>query len=156
MPHPVARATLACAAFVLAAACGAHGSARSAPHPWEDRGLIRPDEGESARIEERSRTRVIHAEELLEGRFPGVQLIRLPNGGISVLVRGVTSIHGSTEPLFVVDGMALHAGPGGALFGVNPHDIERIQVLKDVASTAAYGMRGANGVIVITTRRPGS
>ncbi|HEU0300511.1 MAG TPA: TonB-dependent receptor plug domain-containing protein [Longimicrobium sp.] len=157
MLHLCPRAALVCAALVLAAACGTTGSGtRPAPVPWEDRGLIRPDEGEVAGGEELSRRRVARAEELLEGRFPGVQLIRLAGGGFSVRIRGVTSIHGSNEPLFVVDGMPVHGPPGGALLGINPHDIERIQVLKDIASTAAYGMRGANGVILITTRRPGS
>ena len=54
----------------------------------------------------------------------------------------------------MVDGIAIEAGPGGALTGINPHDIESIRVLKDAADTAMYGLRGANGVIVIRTKRP--
>ena len=157
MPRHIHRAALGCAALLLAAACGTPGPAtRPAPEPWEERGLIRADEGESAGIQELSRTRVVRAEELLEGRFPGVHLIRLPGGGFSVRIRGTTSLYGSSEPLFVVDGLPVNGPPGGALLGINPHDIVRIQVLKDIASTAAYGMRGANGVILIYTRRPGS
>lgn len=96
---------------------------------------------------------VARAEELLEGRFPGVVLSRLPNGGLSVRIRGTNSVLGSNEPLYVVDGMAIEPGPGGALLGINPGDIEKITVLKDVGSTAFYGVRGANGVVVITTKR---
>jgi TonB-dependent SusC/RagA subfamily outer membrane receptor len=58
----------------------------------------------------------------------------------------------STEPLYVVDGMPVAAEPGGALKWLAPSDIQRIEVLKDPASTAFYGSRGANGVIVVTTK----
>jgi len=87
---------------------------------------------------------------------PGLKITRTANGGIAVeLVRGPSSFYSSNEPLYVVDGVPFQAGPGGALTGVNPHDIESIKVLKDPADTAVWGMRGANGVIVITTKRPG-
>lgn len=91
-------------------------------------------------------------EELLAGRFPGVQVYRVA-GGTAVRIRGGTSLLGNDQPLFVVDGMAIEPGPGGALTGLNPADIEKIEVLKDIGSTAMYGGRGANGVIVIRTRR---
>jgi TonB-dependent SusC/RagA subfamily outer membrane receptor len=94
-------------------------------------------------------------EKVLQGRFPGVEVTRTPDGGIAVRIRGATSFSGSTEPLYIVDGIAIQAGPGGALTGINPNDIESIRVLKDAADTAMYGMRGANGVIVIKTKRPG-
>ncbi len=92
-------------------------------------------------------------EELLMSRFPGVQVTRAPDGGIAIRIRGATSIHGSNEPLYVIDGVSIRPGPGGGLAGINPYDIESIQVLKDAASTAMYGVRGANGVIVITTKQ---
>jgi TonB-dependent SusC/RagA subfamily outer membrane receptor len=92
------------------------------------------------------------AEELLAGRFPGVEVYRAP-GGIAVRIRGSTSVYGSNEPLYVVDGMPIDPGPGGALVGINPADIEKIEVLKDAGSTAQWGVRGANGVIVIKTKR---
>jgi TonB-dependent SusC/RagA subfamily outer membrane receptor len=57
------------------------------------------------------------------------------------------------EPLYVVDGIALPPAPGGALIGVDPRDIERIEVLKDAAATSSYGVRGGNGVILIRTKR---
>jgi len=88
------------------------------------------------------------------GRFPGVDVRRTADGGIAVRIRGATSIRGSNEPLYVVDGIPIQPGPNGSLTGINPHDIATIQVLKDPAETAMYGMRGANGVIVITTKRP--
>jgi len=93
-------------------------------------------------------------EEVLMGRFPGVDVRRTADGGIAVRIRGATSIRGSNEPLYVVDGIPIQPGPNGSLTGINPHDIATIQVLKDPAETAMYGMRGANGVIVITTKRP--
>ncbi|HEX6066717.1 MAG TPA: TonB-dependent receptor plug domain-containing protein [Longimicrobiales bacterium] len=96
-----------------------------------------------------SATRV---EELFAGRFPGVEVWRVP-GGLSVRVRGSTSVMGSNEPLYVIDGMTIDPGPGGALVGLNPADIQSIEVLKDAGSTAMYGVRGANGVIVIKTKR---
>jgi TonB-dependent SusC/RagA subfamily outer membrane receptor len=92
------------------------------------------------------------AEELLAGRFPGVDVYRAP-GGISIRIRGASSVYGSSEPLYVVDGMPIEPGPGGALVGINPADIEKIEVLKDAGSTAQWGVRGANGVIVIKTKR---
>lgn len=92
-------------------------------------------------------------EEVLQGRFPGVEVFRTA-GGIAVRIRGRTSILNSTEPLYVIDGIPIQAGPGGSLTGINPLDIESIEVLKDAASTAMYGIRGANGVIIIKTKRP--
>ena len=93
-------------------------------------------------------------EELLMSRFPGIEVSRAPDGGIAIHIRGTISIHGSTEPLYVIDGVPIRPGPGGSLTGINPHDIESIEVLKDAASTTMYGLRGANGVIVIKTKVP--
>lgn len=94
-------------------------------------------------------------EEVLMGRVPGVLVERLPNGGVAIRIRGAASFHASTQPLYVLDGIPIQPGPNGGLTGLNPHDIESIQVLKDAADTAIYGIRGANGVIVIKTKRPG-
>ncbi len=93
-------------------------------------------------------------EKLLMSRFPGVVVTRTPDGGLAVRIRGTTSIHGSNEPLYVIDGVPIRPGPGGGLAGINPYDIESIEVLTDAASTTMYGVRGANGVIVITTKQP--
>ena len=91
-------------------------------------------------------------ESALMAHVPGVTITRTPDGGISVRVRDQTTLYGSTEPLFIIDGLPVQAGPGGSLVGINPHDIASIEVLKDAASTAFYGVRGANGVIVIKTK----
>jgi TonB-dependent SusC/RagA subfamily outer membrane receptor len=95
---------------------------------------------------------VSRIEELFVGRFPGVQVFHSPGQGISVRIRGATSVMGSNEPLYVVDGFPLEPGPGG-LIAINPSDIAKIEVLKDAGSTAEYGVRGANGVVLITTKR---
>jgi TonB-dependent starch-binding outer membrane protein SusC len=94
-------------------------------------------------------------EKLLMGRFPGVWITRTAQGELAVRVRGATSIHGDNAPLYVVDGVAIQAGPNGALSGINPYDIATIEVLKDAAAMTMYGARGANGVIVIKLKAPG-
>jgi TonB-dependent SusC/RagA subfamily outer membrane receptor len=93
-----------------------------------------------------------NAEELFAGRFPGVTVYRV-SGGIKVQIRGASSVNSGTEPLYVIDGMTIEPGPGGALVGLNPADIAKIEVLKDIGSTSMYGVRGGNGVILITTKR---
>ena len=88
----------------------------------------------------------------LAAHVSGVTVTRTPDGGISVRIRGQSTINGNTEPLYVIDGLPIQPGPGGSLVGINPHDIASIEVLKDVASLAFYGVRGANGVILIKTK----
>lgn len=90
--------------------------------------------------------------ELLAGRVSGVTVTALPGGGISVRISGPTSFYLSHEPLYVVDGVAVEPGENGSLSWISPRDIESIAVLKYEASTAIYGVRGANGVIVIKTK----
>jgi TonB-dependent SusC/RagA subfamily outer membrane receptor len=93
-------------------------------------------------------------EQALAGRFPGVEVNRTADGGIAVRIRGGSSILGSNEPLYVIDGVPIQPGPNGSLAGINPYDIESIEVLKDAANTAMYGSRGANGVILIKMKQP--
>lgn len=100
--------------------------------------------------EDLENTRVTRFEELLEARVAGVRVRRLANGEFTVQIRGINAFHGSTEPLFVLDGVPVLDTRNLAM--INPADVARIEVLKD-ASAAAYGTRGANGVILITTRR---
>lgn len=95
-------------------------------------------------------------EQVLMGRFPGVEVFRTPDGGFAVRIRGGSSIRGRNTPLYVVDGVAVEPGPNGYLTGINPNDIESIEVLKEPAETALYGARGSNGVIIIKTKKPGS
>lgn len=92
------------------------------------------------------------AEELLIGNIAGVQVIELPNGGISVQIRGTSSLTGSSEPLYVVDGMPVQNRNGEGLSWLNIRDISKIEVLKDINAKALYGVRGANGVVLITTK----
>ncbi|GHT77793.1 SusC/RagA family TonB-linked outer membrane protein [Bacteroidia bacterium] len=102
----------------------------------------------------------------LQGKASGVHVTATsgqPGGGVSFLVRGNNSINGSVEPLYVVDGVFISTalpvtGGGGnllsnALADINPADIENISILKDANATAIYGSQGANGVVVITTKR---
>jgi TonB-dependent SusC/RagA subfamily outer membrane receptor len=93
-------------------------------------------------------------ESMLESRFAGVRATKNADGSLSLRIRGVTSFYGNSEPLFVVDGVPRREGHGGRLAGISPYDIESIEVLKGPPETTLYGVRGANGVILITTVRP--
>ncbi len=99
----------------------------------------------------------------LVGKAAGVQITQV-NGkaesGIQVRVRGVSTITGSQEPLYVVDGIpiinnneSVNDSPINPLIGINPDDIESIEILKDASSAAIYGARGTNGVVLITTKK---
>src|SRR5690606_12223948 len=110
-------------------------------------------------------------EQLLAGKVAGVQVVQSsgePGGGISVNVRGMGSINAGNSPLYVVDGFPIDnsstvSGTGANFTGmrsarnplnaINPNDIASIEVLKDASATAIYGARGANGVVLITTKR---
>jgi TonB-dependent SusC/RagA subfamily outer membrane receptor len=92
-------------------------------------------------------------EEILKGRVAGVTVTQ-GQGGLVVRIRGISSFYGNNEPLYVLDDVPITPGYGGFLMGLGPHDIESIRVLKDPADTGLYGMRGANGVILIKTKRP--
>ncbi|MDR6567529.1 TonB-dependent receptor [Chitinophaga ginsengisegetis] len=95
---------------------------------------------------------VTNVQQMLQGRVPGVYVNNTgnkPGSQPSVLIRGVRSFSAGNDPLYVVDGIPL----SGGLNDINPDDIESIDVLKDASATAIYGSRGANGVLIITTRR---
>lgn len=134
-------------------ACGGSSRPETAPSPSrpESPNAANTATVTAAQIEQTPPTESI--EKILEGRVAGVVVRRAPDGGIAVRIRGVTSLHGNNEPLYILDGMPIAAGPGGSLSGINPHDIESIRVLKDPTDTAMYGARGANGVIVIKTKK---
>lgn len=104
----------------------------------------------AVQIDDNDRLRARRVEDLLVGRVSGVR-VQQSARGIRVIIRGQNSIVGSSEPLYVVDGMPIEAAPGRALIGLNPRDIESIRVLKDPVETSMYGMRGANGVVIIKT-----
>jgi TonB-linked SusC/RagA family outer membrane protein len=102
----------------------------------------------------------------IKGKIAGVEINQNagnPGNAISIRIRGVASVTASAQPLFVIDGVPMNSedisqlGAGGqginGVTGINPNDIETIDILKDAAATAIYGSRGANGVVLITTKR---
>ncbi|MGQ8337473.1 SusC/RagA family TonB-linked outer membrane protein [Sunxiuqinia sp. A32] len=109
--------------------------------------------------------------QLLQGASTGVQVVQNssePGGGLSIQIRGSGSINAGTAPLYVIDGMPIDNGspvtgggsgydnqrtPRNPLSSLNPADVESIEILKDASATAIYGARGANGVIIITTKK---
>ena len=100
---------------------------------------------------------------MLQGKVPGLQSVSAtgqPGGAQTIRIRGVSSITGGNDPLYVVDGVILNTGDfsrltttSNALAGINPNDIESVSVLKDAAAASLYGSRAANGVILITTKK---
>ena len=97
-----------------------------------------------------SEQNVTRVDEALQGRAPGIQVsntVGAPGGDVRIRIRGANSVLGDNSPLFVIDGFV------GADFNLlNPNDIKSMEILKDASSTAIYGSRGANGVILITTK----
>lgn len=95
---------------------------------------------------------VQRVENILQGRTPGVEVTAtsgMPGASMKVRVRGTTSINKSSDPLYVIDGIISSSG----LDGINSSDIQSMEILKDASSTAIYGSRGSNGVILITTKQ---
>ncbi|HZK95520.1 MAG TPA: TonB-dependent receptor [Prolixibacteraceae bacterium] len=109
-------------------------------------------------------------DQMLQGQAAGVvvsQSSSAPGGGVSVRIRGSNSINGGNEPLYVIDGMPIYKNDGDAFGGhdygssgapnvlstIDPNDIESMEILKDASATAIYGARGANGVVLITTKK---
>ena len=124
----------------------------------------------SVKIEDDVSRAAATVDQLLQGRAAGVQVTQNaanPNSGVSVRIRGTNSLRGNNEPLYVIDGVIISSAgedvgavggnntgqdPQSGLNGINPRDIERIEILKDASATAIYGSRGANGVVLITTK----
>jgi TonB-dependent SusC/RagA subfamily outer membrane receptor len=100
--------------------------------------------------------RIGRLEIMLQGRIPGLEVIP-QQGGYTLRIRGFRTLrqeNGNDEPLLVIDDIPVPQGSqGSALAAIVPQDVARIDVLKDAGSTAVYGSRGANGVIIITTKR---
>jgi len=126
----------------------------------------------SVKVDENIANQTTGIDQLLQGRAAGVQVSQNSSAlgsGVSVRIRGTNSLRGNNEPLYVVDGIiiassgedVLAAGGVGnsgqeaqnGLTGINPRDIESIEILKDASATAIYGSRGANGVVLITTKK---
>lgn len=110
---------------------------------------------------------VVSVDQAIQSRAPGVQVTQssaAPGGGISIRVRGANSINSGSEPLYVIDGFPMYPDNGAlgtagnrqasnAMATINPNEIESIEILKDASATSIYGSRGANGVVLITTKR---
>ena len=106
-----------------------------------------------ADIKELTKTPVNNVAESLGGRIAGVQVSSTDGGlgdNFNIVIRGAGSLTQSTAPLYVIDGFPQETSNMGSL---NPNDIESIDVLKDASATAIYGSRGANGVVIITTKK---
>jgi TonB-linked SusC/RagA family outer membrane protein len=121
-------------------------------------------------VEEMQKQPAFSLDVALAGRAPGVMVVKssgAPGADASIRIRGASSVFGVNEPLYVIDGVPIQIGQGmgqeayrssksfqmSPLAAINPEDIERIDILKDASGTAIYGSRGANGVILVTTKR---
>lgn len=121
-------------------------------------------------VEEMQKQPAFSLDVALAGRAPGVMVVKssgAPGADASIRIRGASSVFGINEPLYVIDGVPIQIGQGmgldtyrstksfqmSPLASINPEDIERIDILKDASGTAIYGSRGANGVILVTTKR---
>jgi TonB-linked SusC/RagA family outer membrane protein len=114
----------------------------------------------SVKADQILQTPVVNVAQGLQARVAGVQITQnsaAPGGNISVRIRGTNSINGTSEPLYVIDGIQINNGGGvndvSPLSTINPNDIESVEVLKDASATAIYGARAANGVVLVTTKR---
>ena len=129
--------------IAYAIACGGARTAPNAP-------------GASTIIPSKTDARVARVEEMLRG-VPGLEVTRLADGNYRLRIRGQRSIRGNPtddNPLLVIDGISIpNESMSTMLADLSPGDVGRIEVLKDAAETTMYGSRGANGVIVITTKR---
>ncbi len=124
-------------------ACGSGGGKRTPPEPAPVAATPVRDRGAKS------------IEQMLTGRFAGVTVERTNAGGLRIRIRGGNnSFYNGEEPLYLIDDVPVPQGSGGIMF-VNPYDIAKIEVLKNPADVAIYGMRGANGVIKITTKLRG-
>lgn len=145
---PIFRTTQLSSSLLVAAVtlgCASGGPSTKANQPPLQQGSI-------VTSDDPGRTPDEPVEKQLAARVPGVIVTRTPDGGIAIRLRGSTSILGSNVPLYIVDGIPIEAGPNGSLTGINPLDIASIEVLKDATATSMYGVRGANGVIIIKTK----
>lgn len=139
--------SLAIVSVVLACARGS-GATPGEPAP---KAAPPPPAGSTVTSNEPARGQPNSIDQMLAGRIAGVIVSSAPGGGIIVRMGGPTSFYSGQDPLFVVDGVPI-AVNRGTLNWINPRDIESITALKDPSQTAIYGVRGANGVIVIKTK----
>jgi TonB-dependent SusC/RagA subfamily outer membrane receptor len=157
------RATVATVALLAGASLAVAGCLRH-PTPEQARDLAAARDRDSTRaaaahrgrssatqgvvFTEAERARFSRVELMIQARFSGVQVVQ-QGRGFSIRIRGTGSFGSSNDPLVLVDGVAR---PSADLGGIDPKDVDRIDIVKDAAA-AFYGLRGSNGVILITTRR---
>jgi TonB-dependent starch-binding outer membrane protein SusC len=162
MSRTATRVTILACGLVALTACSAPGLPPAGPAPGEvEVGYgTKPEKQVTGSIsslneEKLGNDRPIKFEEFLRGRVAGVELIKGPNGSRSRLrIRGISSLTSQQEPLIVLDGVPMSTPDLQlVLAGLTYKDIRQVDVLKDVASTAIYGLRGAAGVIIINTWR---
>lgn len=110
--------------------------------------------------DEKNKGLVVNAQDMMQGKIAGVSVTSAsgtPGAGATIRIRGGSSLNASNDPLIVIDGLAMDnqgvQGLSNGLSMINPSDIETFTVLKDASSTAIYGSRGSNGVIIITTKK---
>ena len=153
----VLRRCVAALALAAVAACAPKPRTRPAPDPDADRVNV----GYGTQAKSRNATAISSVEagehpvtsweQLLSGRVPGLEVVNGPTG-MTLRIRGVSTMLGSSDPLIILDGSPL-SGTANLFASVAPQDVQRIEVLKDAGSTAIYGSRGANGVILVTTKK---
>lgn len=105
----------------------------------------------SVKLKELTQLPTRRVDQALQGRVSGLMVQNdnaSPNAPVTMRIRGVNSVNGGNDPLVVIDGLQL-----GTLSSLNPNDVESVEVLKDASATAIYGARGANGVIIVTTKK---
>jgi TonB-dependent SusC/RagA subfamily outer membrane receptor len=152
----------AIAALLLAAASACHRPAKQAPVPDSDAEPVNVGYGTQSRSRSNVSVGTIDTddlngqavttwEQLIVGRVPGLEVVR-SESGMTLRIRGASTINAGSDPLIIVDGVQL-SGTTNLLLSVNPQDVRRIEVLKDAGATAIYGSRGANGVVLVTLKK---
>ena len=144
MKSPFTLSTLLPTAVALAASVGC-------AHAHEEAAELAPRPVVGINAEDVGRSPWVPIEQLLIARVPGLYLTRARDGHMVMHLRGVHAVSEEDEPLFVVNGLTV--GSASNLSAINRFEIASVEVLKDPASTAAWGIRGSSGVIVIKTRR---
>lgn len=142
--HPLRLFLPACliGLYALTAGCSGSASSREAREP------------DTITAEDIERTGpATELSDLIEGRIPGVSVVRSANGQVRIRARGVSSFGGNDDVLVVVDDLPVMLDPDGSIPGVVITEIASIKMLRDLTETSRYGMRGQNGVIVVATKQ---
>ena len=143
-------------ALAVLSGCGSGQSntVRFTPPPAPDPEASRTSGANTVSGDDMKQVGVQRIEEYLNGRVPGLQVLRNESGQLSIRIRGTASLGRSDEePLVIVDGIPTPQGMNSEVLRMlDPREVHKVEVLKDASATAMYGSRGANGVLVIRTR----